>query len=70
MIQVLKIFILLLFSAQGIAGDGVRMVMVKHRYNVACGLVGKYTKTLKVRLYVPPVVSTMVYGSISWFLSD
>ena len=62
-----------------IAGDGDHMVMVKHRCDIAWGRFGEYRKTLtstklvtdlKVRLYVSLVVSTMVYGSGAWFISE
>ena len=62
-----------------IAGDGDQEVTVKHRIDIAWGRFTFYRKVLtttklpaklRVRLYACLIVSTMVYGSCAWLLTD
>ena len=62
-----------------IAGDGDQEVTVKHRTDIACGRFGEYRKVLtsaklaipaRIRLYKSLVISTMIYGSSAWLLTE
>ena len=62
-----------------IAADGDQEVTVKHRCDIAWGRFGEYRKVLtttklplnlKLRLFETLIVSTMIYGSSAWFLTN
>ena len=62
-----------------IASDGDVVIPVKHRCDVAWGRFGEYRKTLlaaklpvsmRIRLYIQLIVSTMTYGAEAWAMTD